>query len=294
MLLPQWYLMGVSFAGIYLLQRWYGSQQQGYYALALQWSTIALIFTNAGVWIFWQEIASRNAAGDRAHTREAYSRYTTLFVFMALALAGWLSATSGTLVELIAGRDFKPAGVALALLAFYPVSQTLGQLTTAALKATERTALFARISLALSVPDLAVTWLLLAPSTASVPGLGLGAAGLAAKMAIFGFASVQVFDWVICGLFGIEFRRVFARRMLTLVAVGTIAWLVLGIGIPTMVGCGVPLPLALLFGSLAYAVALAAILWIEPEVAGLTREELFRGWRWIAENYLLPAKRSES
>jgi len=71
--------------GLYLIQKWYGSEEQGYYALALQWCSFAMVFTTSGVWIFWREIAHHNAAQDLRHTARTYEQFSALFFFLAAA-----------------------------------------------------------------------------------------------------------------------------------------------------------------------------------------------------------------
>ena len=65
LILVQYYLPVVAYLGLFLIQRWYGSVEQGYYALALQWCGFSMLFTNSGVWIFWREIAHNSVSQDR-------------------------------------------------------------------------------------------------------------------------------------------------------------------------------------------------------------------------------------
>jgi len=273
----QYYLPLVSYLGLFLIQKWYGSEEQGYYALALQWCAFAMVFTNSGIWIFWREVAHHTASQDLRVAAGIYEQFSRLFFFLALVLSFWLSASSGLLVQVVAGERFRAAAGVLAIMAFYPVSQTLSQLTMVSLKAMERTGSYARWSLLLSVPDVLLTYILLAPPSAAVPGLHLGAVGLALKTAVYGLVSVQVYDWLNCHFLGIRYAAILGRRILAIVTVGVIAGALLGVGGPLLRRSGIGSITALGLSSCAYALIIAASIWLYPGLAGLTRAQLIRG-----------------
>jgi len=282
LLLLQIYLPLVAYLGIWLVQRWNGAAEQGYYALALQWSSIALVFTNAGVSIFWREIAHQSAGGDFSVAAQTYERFSRVLFFLSLVLACGLSAGSATLVTVVAGEQFAPATVVVAIMAFYPAAQTLGQLSTAALKATERTSIFARWAILLSIPDLVLAWFLLAPRSAIIPGLNLGAEGMAIRTALYGLASVHVYDWINCRSMGIGFAGVLRRRLGCFAAVGALAFATLRLGVEWLRGAGASAPSALIAMACVYAASLLALLWLAPAIAGVTREQMSRTLRGTA------------
>jgi O-antigen/teichoic acid export membrane protein len=275
----QLYLPVVAYLGLYLIQTWYGSEEQGYYALALQWSTFAMVFTNSGVWIFWREVAHHSAAGDLQHAAKTYERFSRLFMFLALALAFWLSASSTMLVQIVAGSRFRSAGSVLAIMAFYPVSQTINQLAMASLKATERTASYALWTVLLSIPDLFLTYLLLAPTSAPVPGLHLGAIGMAIKTTLYGLLVAQVYDWLNCRFLGILYAQALGRRIVALLAVGAVALVLIGVGGPWLQRAGMGQLTALMLSSFAYAAAIVLTVWFWPGLAGLSRAQIVQGIR---------------
>ncbi len=283
LILLQYYLPVTAYLGSYLLQRWYGSQEQGYYALALQWSSFAMVFTTSGLWIFWREIARHSAARDQQQAARTYVQFSRMFFFLALVLSCGLSAASSPLVDVVAGERFRPAGVVLAIMAFYPLSQTVNQLTSVSMKATERTRSYARWSILLSVPDLILAYFLLAPADAAVPGLHLGARGMAIKTALYGLVTSLVYDWLNCQFLGIEFRRALAHKLRAAGVVGGAAVVALGLGAPWLRRMGVPDLAALCAASAVYVAVtgLATLAW--PAIAGLTHAQIahgLRSWRW--------------
>ena len=276
--LLQYYFPVVAYLGLYLVQRWYGPTEVGFYALALQWSSFALVFTTAGVSIFWREIAY-GALQDMRHTAATYEKFSRLFFFLALALSCGLSAGSGMLVHVVAGTKFSAAAGVLAIMAFYPISQTINQLTVASMKATERTASYARWSLLLSIPELLLTYVLLAPATMPVPGLQLGAIGLAIKTSLYGLVTSLVYDWVSCRFFKVSYFAALARKATATIAIGTTAVVLIYIGGSWLRHLGVSDTISLCAASCSYAIAVALLLLIWPDLAGITREQLLRGVR---------------
>jgi hypothetical protein len=169
----------------------------------------------------------------------------------------------------------------VAIMAFYPAAQTLGQLSTAALKATEKTAIYARWSILLSIPDLALVWFLLAPASATIPGLNLGAEGMAIRTALFGLASVHVFDWINCRSMGIPYAGVLRRRFAALLALGAISFVTLHLAGAAARVAGASSLTALLGSSFVYAIAIAALVWFAPGLLGLPRERILAALRRV-------------
>ncbi|MGB6356492.1 MAG: hypothetical protein WBF21_21160, partial [Steroidobacteraceae bacterium] len=246
---------------------------------ALQWSTFAMVFTNSGVWIFWREVAHHSAAGDLQHAARTYERFSRLFLFLVLALAFWLSTSSSILVQVGAGARVRAAGSVLAVMAFYPVSQTMNQLAMASLKATERTRSYALWTVILSVPDLGLTYLLLAPAQAPIPGLHLGAIGMAIKTTVYGLVVAQVYDWLNCRFLGILYLQALGRRAMALLAVGAAGLGLIGFGAPWLQRAGMGQVTALLLSSAGYAAALGLMIWLWPELAGLNRAQIVHGMK---------------
>jgi O-antigen/teichoic acid export membrane protein len=282
LILLQYYLPLVGYLGLYLIQRWYGSQEQGFYALGLQWSAFALVFTTSGVWIFWRELAHHSATSELQHAAHTYEQFSRALFLLALVLSCGLSAGSSLLVELVAGPRFQGASAVVAIMAFYPLSQTINQLTMASMKAMERTATYARWTFVLSVPDLLLTYILLAPRSAVVPGLGLGAIGMALKMTVFGLLSSQVYDWANCRVLKIGFASGLPRKLATAAITAVLAIGFLRAGAEFLQRAGVGAIPSLCIAALGYAAAVATVVAFRPELAGFTRTELLAGLRSVA------------
>ena len=121
------------------------------------------------------------------------------------------------------------------------------------------------------------------PRRAHGPGLHLGAVVLALKTAVYGLVSVQVYDWLNCHFLGIRYAAILGRRISAIVTVGVIAGALLGVGGPLLRRSGIGTITALGLSSCAYALMIAASIWLYPGLAGLTRANWSGVWVRYAE-----------
>jgi len=176
---------------------------------------------------------------------------------------------------MLAGPQYLAAIPVVMVMAFYPLAQTVGQLSTAGLKAAGLTAEYRKWALLLSIPDLVLTYLLVAPTTAGLPGFGLGALGVAIKTTAFALVSVQVYDWALMRHFGFSYPGVALGRIATLavvIGIGGGVMLLLSRTTAAYLRTG---PIASLFvGSSGYFLVVVAIVVIAPPLVGFSRGEL--------------------
>jgi O-antigen/teichoic acid export membrane protein len=255
----EYYTPLVAILSTYLIQIWYGSREQGQLALALRWSSLVLLFSGSATSIVWRELAAAVGAGDRQRASDTYRAFSNALVFMTAALSAWLAVGSGPLVITLAGPDFRAAVPVLAIMAFYPLQQVFGQVNGAALKATGRTGVYGTIRVALSVPEALLTYWLLAPRHMPVPGLELGARGVALRMVVFGLLGVQLFEWASARHLGLSYLGLLKSRAAVIAPIAVLAimlWLGGGMLTTTL---GVDPMVSFALSSLAYA---AGVLWL--------------------------------
>jgi O-antigen/teichoic acid export membrane protein len=285
LILLEMYTPVVSLLGNYLVQLWYGSKEQGFFSLAFRWSAVVLVFTTSALSIVWREVAHALAAGDRERAAYIYERFSRLLTYIALVLCAWLSLSSPTLVLLLAGDSYRAAVPVMMVMAFYPLQQTYGQLTTAIFKASGQTTLYRNVNILYSIPNLLLTYFLLASPTAWIPGLGLGAMGMALRMVVYGLIGIQAYEWLIFRYLQLNYWVVLGRKLQgAIVALSCALGTLSGVKY-LLVHAGLPPFLALLAASGLYfsLMAAAGIAW--PELAGLSRAELVANLhaasRWV-------------
>jgi hypothetical protein len=123
---------------------------------------------------------------------------------------------------------------------------------------------------------LLLTYFLLAPSSAAVPGLGLGAIGAAARVVGYGLLSVQVYEWSNFRFFHLNYGWATLQRIMIAAVVGGGAALIL-VGLPGLVAtrwqAGNLSSLAV--SSSLYFGLVGALVLLWPGLAGLSRAEIF-------------------
>ncbi len=181
-----------AFADRWFLQLYGGSQQQGFFSLSQQISSVSLIATTSMSRVFWKEVAE-------ARHLENHSRVTALYdnVLRGLYFASaWLSCLlipySRELLRTFLGPSFEPAWLAFSIMLIYPIHQSIGQVTGSFLWASADTGMYARVGIATMLVGVPVTYFLLAPPNARIPGFSLGATGLALKLVVLQLLAVNV------------------------------------------------------------------------------------------------------
>lgn len=192
-----------DFADKWLLQRFGGAVQQGYFQVANQIAAISLLATASILNVFWKEIAAAWAERDTERVARLYRRVNRGLVMMGAILTGFLLPWARPLVAIVLGESYLPGWPVLAIMLLYPIHQSMGQIGGTMLYASGQTQRYMQVSAVVMLASIPLSYLALAPASgALVPGLGLAAAGLAGKMVLLGIVSVNVQAWVIgraCG-----------------------------------------------------------------------------------------------
>jgi len=186
-----------TFSENWLLQKYGGSIEQGYYSIGWKFSTIGLLATTALLKIFWKEIAEAKEQGNLERVRTIYYRTCKILYSSSALLCCFLCIFSGEILGIFLGNQYKGAEFAFALLLLYPVHQSLGQIVGAYLQATAQTRVYRNVSIFVLIFSLPVSYFVLAKTDLAVPGLDLGSKGLAMKMLFTNIVSVNLFSWII-------------------------------------------------------------------------------------------------
>jgi O-antigen/teichoic acid export membrane protein len=266
-----WVSFAHVFADRWLLQRYGGSLQQGLFALASQFAMIGTLVTASMVKVLWKELAEAREHGNAGRVAELYGTTARGLHLVAAWIACLLVPYAREIIAWTVGREFSGATFCLMVMLLYPVQQAIGQVQATLFYASEDTKSYSRIGLwtmALSIP---VTYLLIAPSTAWVPGLALGAVGVALKTVVVGFVVVEV-QGVVLGRrhgwnSGIVYR---AGALAVLLLVGLAARGVAQAFVSIVVAPPPPV-LVVATGALVYLLATMAIAWRYPAFTGLDR-----------------------
>jgi O-antigen/teichoic acid export membrane protein len=276
-----WVGFAYSFADRWLLQKYAGSLQQGFLSAAMQFSVITLIGATSLVNIFWRETAHALEQGDQERARRLFLKATRSLYFFAAAIGCFLIPFSRDILQVLLGPAYSGAALAFAVMLFFPVHQNLGQINGAYLQAAGKTRLYLSTNLLGIVLSLPAAYWIVAPRSALVPGLGLGATALAIKMTLVQIVVINVQGWLICRERG--WRWPVLVQLLSpavLSAAAFCCWRLAGLAGPVTGKAGLAFHLGL--AGLPFALAVGSLVYAWPSLAGVERAELAS---WIARGW---------
>lgn len=270
-----------SFADYWLLQKFGGAVQQGYYAIGARFAALSLIATTSMLQVFWKEIAEANSLGNMERVRLLYRRVSRSLYFIGAVISCVMIPFSREILVLLLGSSYQDAWLPLSLMFLYPIHQSMGQITGTMFYATGRTKTQSYIGIFFMAISIPTAYILLVPKSAIVPGFQLGAMGLAMKMVgcqILGvnlsafFVSRYInapFDWshqinVLLLLLPIGFlSKLFSQQILSLASFDGYAILVMAVS-----------------GGF-YLAIVAVLVYFSPSIAGLNRDQINHGFSWL-------------
>lgn len=213
----------VGLADRWLLQKYAGAEEQGFYSLSFRIAGISLVFTVAMTQLIMREYSRYHEAGNLQKMRELFKRYSPMLYVLAAYFAAFVSLQAETIIWLFAGDDFMGAASAMMLMAFYPVHQTYGQMNGSLLLATGRTKIYSNISIGIMFVGLLTTWFFLSPHENG--GLDAGSVGLSMKMLLIQFIGVNIQLWFSVKILKLDFRYFFFHQIGVILLFLFLAWI---------------------------------------------------------------------
>jgi len=264
-----------EFADRWLLQAYGGSAHQGYYAAAAQFGAVAAMANAAVINVYWKEMAEAHYQGRADAVARLHRRVTRGLFFVSAGISGLLVPWSAELVEVLLGPDYRGGVSTFAIMLFYPVHQTLGQVNGTTAFATQSVTGYVAIGSIAMLFGIVASYIALAPATAPIPGFGLASVGLALKMVLTQVVTVNVISYYLTRKLGLAFDWIYQpvvtvatigmgvmSRVLSELAVGSqIVWLAPAIAL------------------VLYGLLLGSVIWSWPSLAGLSRSEVVSALR---------------
>lgn len=266
-----WLGCAYEFVDRWMLQTYGGSIQQAYYSVAYQFGAISALATSSFLNIFWKEVAEAHHQKNINRVRYLYSKTLRSLFFVSAASAGFLVPWAGEILRVVLGPDYVGGVATLTLMFFYPIHQSMGQITGTMAYATGQLSLYARIGMIFMAVSILVTYFILAPDTAALPGADLGSLGLACKMVIMQIVSVNVLAFYLAHRLEIRYDWVF--QPITVIITLFIGFSVHFIASPFILGDIIFWPNFILSG-LIYLISLILLVVIAPNLIGLERTDI--------------------
>jgi hypothetical protein len=163
----------------------------------------------------------------------------------------------------------------------YPVHQSMGQITGTMLMATERTRIASVMGILFLVLSIFTAYFMLAPHNLFVPGLNMGAVGLALKMLMCQFVGVNLTAFFVSRFINASFD--WSHQIYVLILLLPLGFLCkfFAEGILSLFNFGEYLILLMVVSGLFYLIGVAHLVRFLPSIAGLNKDQINLGMSWI-------------
>lgn len=256
----------------WLLQYFGGSVEQGFFGIASQFSVVCLVGATSMVNIFWKEIAEAKENNNLEVIHSLFQKASRLLYMLAAVVSGFLIPWSTDIVRLFLGADYEGSVIVLAIMFLSPLHQSLSYFLETLFLATEKNRSLLNIKYIFWGINIPVSYFILAKSTSVLPGLDLGATGMALKVVVLQVIIVNLMIWWVSKEFNWGFDWAF--QVVGLGATLSLGWL--AYEIPMGLADYVSFSLFFKFGLsfLIYVLMIVVFLWRFPWVAGVSRGEI--------------------
>lgn len=276
-----------AFADYWLLQNFGGAVQQGYYAVSAKCASIALIATVSILQVFWKEISEVYAHRDFDRVRFLYYNVTRCLYFGATVISCSFIPFSKEILTLFLGPSYKSAWLSFSIMMFYPIYQSLGQITGIMLLAMGKTKTKSCIDVLFMVVSIPATYFFLAPRAAFLPGLELGAVGLAVKMVICQLLVVSLTIYFVARYIKtpIYWRYQLNVFLLLLTSSFVVKYSILGV--ISFLSLNIGQLSIIILSLITYLFLISGYLYYFPELAGMNGLQVKQGFYWLREKFIL-------
>jgi len=209
----------------WILQRYAGSIQQGYFGVSFKIGAFIFLFTSSIIPLLTREFSTLHSKKDLTTISEVFLISFKSFYFIAAIIGVFISFHSSFILSLFAGNEYNKAVGIITVMAFYPIHQTLGQLNGTLFYSTNRTSQYRNIGIIFVPISLILSYILITPRENMGLGFGLGALGLAYQMVFLQVVSVNTFLYFNSIYLKINYIKLLIYQVITLIVIVTISYI---------------------------------------------------------------------
>lgn len=272
-----WVSFVYMFTDNWLLQRFGGPEEQGFYSIGFRFTFLSSIATASMLQVFWKETAEALERHDHEGMRRLYFRVSRLLYFSSAVLSCFLIPFSRELLVWLLGPSYEGAWLALSIILLFPLIQAIGQIAHTVLLAGGHTVVYRNIGIAFMAISIPLTYLVLAPSRGAylgIPGMGLASTGMALKIVVLNFIGTNIMVYIISRMnkwrfdFWYQLGGILILLPCAFGAKAVTGWLLSAL----LVTVSIP---SLIFNSLLlYLLGVMVVIYIYPTLTGFRRDEL--------------------
>jgi O-antigen/teichoic acid export membrane protein len=260
-----------QFSDRWLLQAFGGPIEQAYYSIGAQFGVVSLIATQSILNIFWKEIAEANDNGNIKLVTQLYRQVARSIFFVSAMISFFFLPWVEDIIFIVLGQSYSGGYWALFIMLLYPIYQSMGQIVITMMYATARVKAQVIIGILFMVTSIVVTYFVLAPENAEISGYGLGSAGLAGKMLVMAFLSVNFTAFYLARSLQISFDWSYQLPVLLICSSsGWVAHLISN----WIFGSSLHVLLCIIVSGFVYLLFLASAVFFKPSLIGTSRHDI--------------------
>lgn len=258
----------------WFLQYSYGDLEQGYFGIAFRLSLVITLIATSFYPIFRQNISVYFAEKKIDKIGAEYKKIFSLFLACSFLSFFFIFNIDNILEIINLENEFKNNLLVISIMLLYPVHQILGLSTDAVFLSMEKTKLFRTLRILLTLLGFVLSYVFLAPKEYLIPGLQLGAMGLALKMVLGQFLDVHVRLFYTCKLIRINFFKILFKEISLLICVFLSGFFILNINEQIFYSLNLDNPFIEVFISFfSYLLIILIIIYIFPNIIFLKKDD---------------------
>lgn len=258
----------------WLLQKYSGSSEQGFYGLAFQIGSICFLFTSAMIPLLAREYSISFAKNDLQEMKRLFLRFVPLLYAITAYFGCFLAIESKKVMLIFGGKSYSGAILPIAIMCFYPLHQTYGQMNASLFFAAGRTIAYRNIGIFMIVLSLPLSFFLIGPG--EYGALNSGATGLAAKMVAIQLLSTNLQLFYIARLLKLPFLKLLGHQAIIVLIFVPVA-IASSYAVSIILSAGNVFEQFLLSGAM-YSLGIFALVLAFPVLCAMQREEFQRLW----------------
>lgn len=255
----------------WLLQVYGGSVQQGFFSISFQIGAICFLFTSAMTPLITREFSIAFSKNNLVQMAALFRRYIPMLYSIAAFFSCFVSFQADKVIYMFGGNSYNEAVSTVAIMAFYPIHQTYGQLSGSVFYATGQTALYRNIGVTSLLIGLPITYYLIAPMENL--GLNAGATGLAVKMLLLQFIVVNIQLYYNAKFLKLSFWRYFSHQIFSVACFAVIA-IISSISADKLLNENIIH--SFILAGIIYSALIAGLIYMFPILLGIKRQDIYR------------------
>lgn len=199
----------------WVLNNFNKTEQQAYYTISNQFSTIVLLITTSVINILWKEIAENLSQKKYNKVKSIYILSLDRLYLLGVIISSCLIFQSDNIISIFFGKEYSNGYMVLSLMLLYPIDQARGQVNGMMFLAMEKTKVMLFLSVFSSIFGILVLLVLVGDFDNDYIGFNLGAVGVALKMLIIQSVTVNVSICILSKIFNFKYDFFYQIRVLS-------------------------------------------------------------------------------